>query len=92
MTTREPWTRKNAPALSGKIMNEPSLKDVVERHRTMVLQAKGVVGVAGGISKTDPKKLSIQVYVTINHWPDGLPHQLDGFEVELVKTSGFRAA
>jgi len=72
-------------------MNEPSLKDVVERHRTIVMQAKGVVGIAVGISKADPRKRSIQVYVSTNHWPDGLPHQLDGYDVELVITSGFRA-
>ena len=46
---------------------------------------------AGGILKADPQKRSIQVYVTTNHWPEGLPHQLDGYEVELVKTSVFRA-
>ena len=72
-------------------MEEPNLKDVIERHRTMVMQAKGVVGVAVGISKADPHKRSIQVYVTINEWPDGVPHQLEGYDVELVITSGFRA-
>jgi hypothetical protein len=72
-------------------MNELSLKDVVERHRTMVMQAKGVVGIAVGLSKADPRKRSIQVYVTTNEWPDGVPRQLEGYDVELVKTSGFRA-
>ena len=72
-------------------MNEPNLKDVLERHRTLVMQAKGVVGVAVGLSKADPGKRAIQVYVTTNEWPEGVPRQLDGFDVELVKTSGFRA-
>jgi hypothetical protein len=36
-------------------MNEPNLKDVEERHRTMVMQAKGVVGIAVGW-KADPRK------------------------------------
>src|SRR5688500_10078427 len=86
------WRKSNDPSRSvhpqecsgtvGKTMNEPSLKDVVESHRTMLMQAKGVVGVAVGISKADPQKRSIQVYVTTNHWPDRLTHRLDGYEVE----------
>ena len=69
----------------------PSMKDVVERHRGQVMSLKGVVGIAAGLSKADPKKRCIQVYVTADRWPAGLARQLDGFEVELVRSRGFRA-
>jgi hypothetical protein len=72
-------------------MNDPNLKDVVERHRAQVMRLRGVVGIAVGLSKSDPSKRCVQVYVTTNDWPEGVPHQLDGYEVELVKSSGFRA-
>ena len=72
-------------------MNDISLKDVLERHRAQVMSAPGVAGIAVGLSKADPQKRCIQVYVTTDDWPEGVPHQLDGYDVELVKTSGFRA-
>ena len=73
------------------LMNKPSLKEVIERHRAQVMSLQGVVGIAAGLSKTDPQRHCIQVYVTSHDWPEGVPRQLDGYEVELVKTSGFRA-
>jgi hypothetical protein len=69
----------------------PSLKDVIERHREKVMSSKGVVGIAAGLSKADPQKRCIQVYVITNDWPAGVPRQLDGYDVELVKTRAFRA-
>jgi len=72
-------------------MSESNLKEVIERHRTAVMQLAGVVGIAVGLSKTDTRKPCIQVYVTNDTWPDGLPQQLDGCQVELVKSAGFRA-
>jgi hypothetical protein len=57
----------------------------------MVMQAKGVVGIAVGRSKADGAKTCIQVFVTTSDWPDGVPRQLEGCEVELVKSPGFRA-
>lgn len=68
-----------------------SLKDVIDRHRAQVMQMHGVVGVAAGVSKADPAKHCVQVYVTTDDWPEGLPRTLDGYEVELIRTSGFRA-
>ena len=59
----------------------PSLKEVVERHRAQVMSLQGVVGIAAGLSKTDPQKRCIQVYVTTNEWPPGVPRQLDGYDV-----------
>ncbi|HEY5915332.1 MAG TPA: hypothetical protein VJA21_32520 [Verrucomicrobiae bacterium] len=72
-------------------MNEPNLREVIERHRATVMQSNGVVGIAVGLSKTEPGKRCIQVYVTTEGWPDGVPHQFDGCDVEVVKTSGVRA-
>jgi hypothetical protein len=72
-------------------MNEPNLKAVIERHRTTIMRAKGVVGIAVGLSKTNPQMRCIQLFVTTTDWPDGVPHQLEGCEVELVQSSGFRA-
>lgn len=72
-------------------MKKASLQDVVERHRADVLEIDGVAGIAVGVSPVDPAKRCILVYTTTNGWPAGLPHQLDGYDVELVKTSGFRA-
>jgi hypothetical protein len=72
-------------------VSKPTLKDVVERHRRQLLQVTGVTGVAAGMGKNDPQKLCIQVFVTTDHWPEGISHQIEGYDVELVKTPGFRA-
>ena len=72
-------------------MSNPTLKEVLERRRRDIMQIKGVIGIAAGMSKTDPKKHCIQIFARTDDWPDGVPHRLDGYEVELVKTSGFRA-
>ena len=71
--------------------NETNLAEVIERHRTQVMQVEGVVGIAAGLSKTDARKRCILVYVTTRDWPEGVPRQLDGCEIELVNTAGFRA-
>lgn len=68
-----------------------SLKDVIDRHRAQVMDLPGVVGVAGGLSKVNPAIWCVQVYVATEGWPEGLPLTLDGYRVELIKTSGFRA-
>ncbi|HEY9536894.1 MAG TPA: hypothetical protein VIS03_04810 [Kiloniellaceae bacterium] len=72
-------------------MTKPSLRDVVERHRHQLLQVTGVAGVAAGAGRSDPQKLCIQVFVTTDQWPEGVSRQIEGYDVELVKTSGFRA-
>jgi hypothetical protein len=73
------------------MMTETTLKDVVERHRHQLMQVAGVAGVAAGVAKTDPPKPCIQVFVTTDHWPAGVSHQIEGYDVELVKTLGFHA-
>jgi hypothetical protein len=72
-------------------MTKLTLKDVVERYRHQLMQVAGVAGVAAGVAKTNPQKPCIQVFVTTDQWPDGVSHQIEGYDVELVKTSGFRA-
>lgn len=73
------------------MVTKPTLKDVVERHRHHLLRVAGVAGVAAGVGKSDPRKLCIQIFVTTDQWPEGVSHQIEGYDVELVKTSGFRA-
>lgn len=73
------------------MMKNPSLKDVIDQHRADVMRIKGVAGISAGRSRADSSKHCIQVYVATDDWPEGLPHQLDGFDVELVRTTGFRA-
>jgi hypothetical protein len=74
-------------------LNTASLRDVIEKHRARVMGVPGVVAIAAGISRSDPARRCVHVYVTLTtaEWPDGLPHQLDGYDIELVKTPGFRA-
>jgi hypothetical protein len=72
-------------------MKNPSLRDVINRHRQQVMRLPGIVGIAVGLSKSDKRKRCILVYVTVDQWPDGLPRQFEGHSVELVRTSGFRA-
>lgn len=55
------------------------------------MRIPGVVGIAAGRSRADPSRLCIHVYVTTTEWPAGLPHQFEGYDVQLVKTTGFRA-
>ena len=58
-------------------MTKPTLKDVVERHRRQLMQVAGVAGVAAGAAKSDPPKPCIQVFVTIDQWPDGVSLPLE---------------
>ena len=51
-----------------------------------------MVGVSYGISPTHPDRRCILVHATTEGWPPDLPHDLDGFEVEVVRVpDGFRA-
>lgn len=78
-------------AYPGRVTKNPSLKEVIDRHKGDVMRLQGVVGIAAGRSQADSSKRCIHVYVTTTDWPEGLPHQLDGYDLELVKTTGFRA-
>lgn len=73
------------------MMAKSSLKDVVERHRQQLLQVEGVAGVAVGQAKSGRRAPCIQIFVTTDRWPEGLSRRIEGYEVELVKASGFRA-
>jgi hypothetical protein len=67
-------------------------KSALETHRTRLMKIPGVVGVSFGISPAHPGKRCILVHATTEGWPPDLPHELNGFEVELVKVpGGFRA-
>jgi hypothetical protein len=71
-------------------MQSSSLKEVVERHRKRIIQLRDVSGVGVGVSPKDPSKPCILVYVTTNDWPEGLEREIDGYDVELAETTGFR--
>jgi hypothetical protein len=70
-------------------MDEPTLKQVLERHRGRLLQLEGVVGIAVGLSGDDPARHCIVVYAQQNEPPADLPTELDGYPVELHKVAGF---
>lgn len=53
------------------------------------MKIKGVVGIAAGAKAANPKERCILIYTNIDDRPAELPHQLDGYEVEIQKTSGF---
>ena len=66
-----------------------TLKEVFDRHRTRILQIESVVGVSIGLSRTEPGEPCILVYAKTDDWPAELERDLEGYRVELVKTSGF---
>ena len=70
-------------------MEKVTPKQVVEKHRKDILKIKGVSAIAFGMSSTDSSKRCIIVYADLDQWPDQLPHELDGYQVEVQKTSGF---
>lgn len=64
---------------------------MLERHRRRLMEIDGVVGVAIGRSSSDPEKLCVLVYSTAAERPSGLPAEIEGWQIEVRKTSGFRA-
>jgi hypothetical protein len=70
-------------------MEELSIKQVIQRHSKRIIKINGVVGIAAGAKAADPKERCILIYTNVDNWPAELPHQLDGYEVEIQKTSGF---
>ncbi len=68
-----------------------SPKEVIERHRVRVIQIPGVVGLSVGLSKNKPDTRCILVYLTCDDWPAERERELDGFDVEIHKSSGFVA-
>jgi hypothetical protein len=71
-------------------MEELSLRQVIQRHSKRIMKIKGVVGIAAGAKAAKPKERCILIYTNLDDWPAELPHQLDGYDVEIQKTSGFR--
>ncbi len=71
-------------------MAEPTLMQVLERHRGRLLQIEGVVGLAVGLSDNDPARHCIVVYARRNEPPADLPTELDGYPVELHRVAGFK--
>jgi hypothetical protein len=55
------------------------------------MEIDGVVGVAIARSSSDPRKLCVLVYTTAAERPSGLPEEIEGWQIEVRKTSGFRA-
>jgi hypothetical protein len=69
-------------------MTQPSLREVVARHRKTIMATQGVVGVGGGVSPRDPARRCVLVYVERGGAPVGLPAELDGYPVEVVVAKG----
>jgi len=69
----------------------PSPKEVLERHRSRIMQLGNVTGVAVGLSEKNPPGPCIVVYVSGGRWPRGLEREIEGYAVRLVKKSKFRA-
>jgi hypothetical protein len=73
-------------------MSNATPKDVLDRHRSEIMNLEGVVGVAYGISPTEPGAKRILVYTTRRDRPAGLPDEIEGHAVETVtRSKGFRA-
>lgn len=72
-------------------MEKPNLQEVIERHRKRLLKIDGIVGIAVGAAASDPNRRCIIVYASMDDWPAELPRELDGYDVELHKSSGFHA-
>ncbi len=71
--------------------DRPRLAEVVRRHRKDVMKISGVNGIAGGLCQSKPDEKCIIVYVTVQDRPEGLPRELEGYPVEVVRTGrGFR--
>lgn len=66
-------------------------REAIERHRQRLMQIDGVVGVAFGAPTGSPERRCILVYATVDDWPPELPRQLEGYPVELQKSTGFHA-
>ena len=71
--------------------SEPSFSEIVERHRKRLMAIPEVTGVAVGLSPQDSTRKCVLVYVTSQQRPEGVPEELDGAPVEIVRTRGFQA-
>ena len=71
-------------------MGITSLKEVIDRHRLRLMAIDGVEGVGVSTSIDDPARRCIVVYVGVIDPPPELPRTLDGYPVEIRKSSGFR--
>lgn len=71
------------------VVEDSGIRAVIERHRRRLLEIAGVVGVGAGMSAAEPRRPCIHVFADLDEWPPDLPRELDGFPVELCRTSGF---
>lgn len=85
------WVRILGETLKETSMKKPNLQEVIERHRKRLLKIDGVVGIGAGAPASDPNRRCIIIYASVDDWPSELPRELDGYEVELHKSSGFHA-
>ena len=67
------------------------LKQILDRNRDRLMAIDRVVGVAIGRSSRDPEKLCVLVYHTGEERPADLPDTLEGYDIEVHRSSGFRA-
>ena len=67
------------------------LKRILDRHRVRLMKIGGVVGVGVGRSSADPERFCIVVWATTAQRPAGVPETLEGYDVEVHRSSGFRA-
>lgn len=72
-------------------LNGPTLKQVIDTHRTRLMKIHAVHGVAAGLSSSDPPRPCVIVYADTDQWPANLPRELDGFPVEMHSARGFQA-
>lgn len=72
-------------------LNGPTLKQVIDTHRSRIMTINGVHGVAAGMSSNDPPRPCVIVYADTDQWPANLPRELDGFPVEVHPARGFQA-
>ena len=73
-------------------MADSDLREILERNRKQLMAVPDVVGVAVGLHPTEENKPAILVYVTLaDAWPDGLPHDVEGHAIALIRTAGFHA-
>ena len=72
-------------------MGKPTPKEVIDRCRERLMQIDGVVGVGFGAPADKPDQRCILVWAIVDDWPAELPHEVEGYAVELQKSPGFRA-
>jgi hypothetical protein len=77
--------------LTKETEEQPEFADVISKYRRKIMKMPGVKGVAVGSCPNNPQAYCVLVYSITGKWPPGLPPQLDGYPVAIVKIKkGFR--